>query len=66
MTSETTRMAEAQLLAELEGLRWEVEKLREMLADSVPKSLLTREQLLEVAVRQHLADAPVVRTGSGA
>ena len=66
MTSETTRMAEAELLAEVDRLRWEVEKLREMLADAVPLRWLTREQRIEVALRQHLADATVVRAGSEA
>ncbi len=49
MTSETTRMAEA------ERLRAENERLLTALAASVPTSLLTREQRIEATLRQHLA-----------
>ena len=66
MTSETTRMAEVKLLAELDRLRAEVEWLKVLLANSVPKIDLTREQRIEVALRHHLADATVVRAGSEA
>jgi hypothetical protein len=62
MTSETTRMAEAELLAEVEGLRAENERLKTLLLDCVPKAWLTREQRIEVALRQHLADATVVKS----
>ena len=55
MTSETTRMAEAELLAEVDRLREENERLRLALLDSVPKRWLTREQELEATLRQHLA-----------
>ena len=61
MTSETTRMAEAELSAEVDRLRAENERLRVLLANSVPKAWLTREQRIEVALRQHLADATVVK-----
>ena len=66
MTSETTRLAEAQLSAEVDRLRAENERLKTLLANSVPKADLTREQRIEVALRQHLADATVVRAGSEA
>lgn len=66
MTSETTRMAEAELLAEVDRLRAEVDWLRVLLANSVPKADLTREQRIEVALRQRLAGATVVRAGSEA
>ena len=66
MTSETTRMAEAELLAEVDRLRAENERLKTLLANSVPQVDLTREQRIEVALRQHLADATVVRAGSEA
>lgn len=62
MTSETTRMAEAELSAEVDRLRTEVARLDGLLANSVPKADLTREQRIEVALRQHLADVPVERS----
>lgn len=62
MTSETTRMAEAELSAEVDRLRAEVARLEARLANSVPKADLTREQRIEVALRQHLADVPMVRS----
>lgn len=62
MTSETTRMAEAELLAEVDRLRAENERLKTLLLDCVPKGWLTREQRIEVALRQHLADATVVKS----
>lgn len=62
MTSETTRMAEAELSAEVDRLRAEVAWLRVLLANSVPKASLTREQRIEVALRQRLADVPVVKS----
>ena len=62
MTSETTRMAEAELSAEVDRLRAENERLKTLLANSVPKADLTREQRIEVALRQHLADATVVKS----
>ncbi|MFM2151599.1 MAG: hypothetical protein RL199_34 [Pseudomonadota bacterium] len=55
MISETTRLAEAELLAEVDRLRAEVERLRVALLDAVPKRWLTREQQLEATLRQHLA-----------
>ena len=55
MTSETTRMAEAELSAEVDRLRAENERLRALLLDAVPKWCLTREQQLEATLRQHLA-----------
>jgi len=55
MLSETTRLAEAELLAELDRLREENDRLRTALADAVPMRWLTREQRIEVALRQHLA-----------
>ena len=55
MTSETTRLTEAELLAEVDRLRAEVERLRVALLDAVPKRWLTREQELEATLRQHLA-----------
>ena len=61
MTSETTRMAEAELSAEVDRLRAENERLKTLLANSVPKADLTREQRIEVALRQHLADATMVK-----
>jgi len=66
MTSETTRVAEVKLSAEVDRLRAENERLKVLLANSVPKTDLTREQRIEVALRQHLADATVVRAGSEA
>jgi hypothetical protein len=48
-------MAEAELLAEVDRLREENERLRLALLDSVPKRWLTREQELEATLRQHLA-----------
>ena len=54
MTSETTRMAEAELLAEVDRLRAEVDRLQAALLASVPLRWLTREQRIEVALRQHL------------
>ncbi len=56
MTSETTRMAEAELLAEVDRLREENERLLTALAASVPKRWLTREQELEATLRQHLGN----------
>ena len=50
MTSETTRMAE------VDRLRAEMAWLRVLLANSVPTSFLTREQRIEVALRQHLGN----------
>ena len=55
MTSETTRMAEAELSAEVDRLRAENERLLTALAASVPKAYLTREQVVEATLRQHLA-----------
>ena len=55
MTSETTRMAEAELSAEVDRLRAENERLQAELLASVPKRWLTREQELEATLRQHLA-----------
>ena len=55
MTSETTRMAEAELSAEVDRLRAEVDRLQAELLALVPKRWLTREQELEATLRQHLA-----------
>jgi len=55
MTSETTRLAEAELSAEVDRLRAENERLLTALAASVPKRWLTREQELDATLRQHLA-----------
>ena len=55
MTSETTRTAEAELSAEVDRLRAEVDRLTTALLDAVPKRWLTREQELEATLRQHLA-----------
>ena len=55
MTSETTRMAEAELSAEVDRLRAENERLQAELLASVPKRWLTREQEIEATLRQHLA-----------
>ena len=54
MTSETTRMAEAELLAEVDRLRAENERLLTALAASVPKAYLTREQVVEAELRRVL------------
>ncbi len=62
MTSETTRMAEAELLAEVDRLRAQVDQLQAALAASVPKAYLTREQELEATLRQHLAGVDWPRT----
>lgn len=61
MTSETTRVTEAELLAEVDRLRLENERLQTLLLDSVPKAWLTREQRIEVAIRQLLDAAPAVK-----
>ena len=61
MTSETTRMAEAELSAEVDRLRAENERLLTALAASVPKAYLTREQRIEAALRQHLAGVSEVK-----
>jgi hypothetical protein len=55
MTSETTRLTEAELLAEVDRLRAEVERLTTALGASMPKRFLTREQEIEATLRQHLA-----------
>ena len=62
MTSETTRMAEAELLDEVDRLRAENERLLTALAASVPKRFLTREQELEATLRQHLAGVSAARS----
>ena len=54
MTSETTRLAEAELLAEVDRLRAENERLLTTLAASVPKRWLTREQVAEAELRRVL------------
>ena len=61
MTSETTRNSEAELSAEVDRLRAEVERLKTLLLDCVPKAWLTREQRIEVALRQRLAGATVAK-----
>jgi hypothetical protein len=55
MISETTRLAEAELLAEVDRLREENERLRLALLDSVPKRWLTREQRFEAFARERLS-----------
>ncbi len=54
MTSETTRMAEAELLAEVDRLRAQVDRLQAVLLASVPKRFLTREQEIEAELRRAL------------
>ena len=54
MLSETTRLAEAELLAELDRLREENDRLRTALAASIPKTYLTREQVIEAELRRSL------------
>lgn len=54
MTSETTRMAEAELLAEVDRLRADNERLLTALAASIPKRWLTREQVVEAELRRAL------------
>jgi hypothetical protein len=54
MTSETTRLTEAELLAEVDRLRAQVERLTTALGASMPKRFLTREQLLEAELRRAL------------
>ena len=54
MISETTRLAEAELLAEVDRLRAENERLLTALAASVPKAYLTREQRIEAELRRVL------------
>ena len=61
MTSETTRMAEAELSAEVDRLRAEVDRLQAALLASVPKRWLTREQVVEATLRQHLAGVSEVK-----
>ena len=56
MTSETTRLAEAELLAEVDRLREENERLQAALLASVPKRWMTRKQELEAALRQQLGN----------
>jgi hypothetical protein len=48
-------MAEAELSAEVDRLRSEVDRLQAALLASVPKRWLTREQEFEATLRQHLA-----------
>ena len=55
MISETTRLEEAELSAEVDRLRAENERLQAELLASVPKRWLTREQEIEATLRQHLA-----------
>ena len=47
-------MAEAELLAEVDRLRAENERLLTALAASVPKRWLTREQVVEAELRRAL------------
>ena len=54
MTSETTRLAEAELSAEVDRLRAENERLLTALAGAVPKQWLTREQVIEAELRRAL------------
>jgi chorismate mutase len=48
-------MAEAELLAEVDRLRAQVDRLQAELLASVSKRWLTREQEVEATLRQHLA-----------
>jgi len=48
-------MTEAELLAEVDQLRAQVDRLQAALLASAPKRWLTREQELEATLRQHLA-----------
>jgi len=54
MISETTRLAEAELSAEVDRLRAENERLLTALAASVPKAYLTREQVIDAEMRRVL------------
>ena len=63
MTSETTRLAEAELLAEVDRLREENERLRLALLDSVPKRWLTREQRFEAFARERLSSVRTTPMG---
>jgi hypothetical protein len=56
VTSETTRLAEAELLAEVDRLRAEVDRLQTALGASVPKRFLTREQQIEAELRRALGN----------
>lgn len=61
-TLDTDTATREELVAALRVLSGKVAMLEGMLADAVPLRWLTREQRIEVALRQHLADAPVVRS----
>ena len=63
MTSETTRLAEAELLAEVDRLREENERLRLALANSIPKRFLTREQRFEAFARERLSSVRTTPMG---
>ena len=63
MTSETARLAEADLLAEIDRLRAENERLLTALAASVPKRWLTREQRFEAFARERLSSVRTTPMG---
>jgi hypothetical protein len=60
-TIDTDTATREELVAAIGLLSDEVVRLRELLADAVPMRWLTREQRIEVALRQHLAGATVVK-----
>lgn len=61
-TIDTDTATREELVVALRLLSDKVAMLEGMLADAVPLRWLTREQRIEVALRQHLADAPVVKS----
>lgn len=61
-TLDTDTATREELVAALRVLSGKVAMLEGMLADAVPLRWLTREQRIEVALRQHLADVPVVKS----
>lgn len=60
-TIDTDTATREELVAAIGLLSDEVVRLRELLADAVPMRWLTREQRIEVALRQHLAGATAVK-----
>ena len=61
-TIDTETATREELVTALRLLSEKVAILESMLADAVPLRWLTREQRIEVALRQHLADATVVKS----
>lgn len=61
-TLDTDTATREELVVALRLLSEKVLMLEGMLADAVPLRWLTREQRIEVALRQHLADAPGVKS----